>query len=230
MSEDVTITYETLFELFRREKDRQELQKLWDTFVVDVCGFVKEQDKLLSEISDSEKKRAELHLDNVKRVIKELYEKREKKLVSMSLDRTRTRADIFDTSIMLESERELFNSLVGVLNNGRTTCLSQMVCSSKTSVPEVNTNVSTSESTVKKTKEEQSPSESQESSIPKKPVEESNEKPTKMIRFICAVPKFLGPNLEQYGPFEEEDVASLPTKVSDILITKERAEEMKESS
>jgi len=220
MSEDVTVTYETLFELFRREKDRQELQKLWDTFVVDVCEYVKEQDKSLSTIPEPEKKKAELHFDNVKRVIKELYEKREKKIVSMSLDRTRTRADIFDTSIMLENERELFNSLVSVLNNGRTSCLSQMTCPSKPPVPKVNTNVSTPESTVEETKEE----------LAEKSTEESNEKPTKMIRFICAVPKFLGPNLEQYGPFEEEDVASLPTKVSDILITKERAEEMKEGS
>ena len=49
---------------------------------------------------------------------------------------------------------------------------------------------------------------------------------TKMIRFISPVPKFVVEELEVYGPFEEDDVANLPEKVSDLLIQRNRAEKI----
>ena len=51
----------------------------------------------------------------------------------------------------------------------------------------------------------------------------------KLIRFIHAVPKFVGKDLEDYGPFEEEDIANLPAEIADVLIIKGRVEEIKES-
>ena len=48
-----------------------------------------------------------------------------------------------------------------------------------------------------------------------------------LVRFIHAVPKFVGSDLAIYGPFDENDVASLPKDVSEILINKKRAEEVK---
>ncbi len=51
---------------------------------------------------------------------------------------------------------------------------------------------------------------------------------TKLVRFMGYVPKFVGPELEEYGPFEEEDIANLPAEVADVLISKSRAEEIKE--
>jgi len=48
----------------------------------------------------------------------------------------------------------------------------------------------------------------------------------KSVRFIKPVPKFLGSEMETYGPFEENDIASLPSKIANILVKKNRAEEM----
>ena len=47
-----------------------------------------------------------------------------------------------------------------------------------------------------------------------------------MIKFNHAVPKFVGEDLEVYGPFEENDMANLPSKIADVLVSKGRAEEM----
>jgi len=47
------------------------------------------------------------------------------------------------------------------------------------------------------------------------------------VRFLYAVPKFVGKELEEYGPFEEEDIANLPSDIADILIGKGRVEEIK---
>ena len=48
----------------------------------------------------------------------------------------------------------------------------------------------------------------------------------KKVRFISPVPKFIGPELEEYGPFGEMDTADLPSKIADILVSKKRAEEI----
>jgi DNA replication initiation complex subunit (GINS family) len=55
--------------------------------------------------------------------------------------------------------------------------------------------------------------------------EEQND--TKLVRFINAVPRFVGDDLNIYGPYEEQDVANLPQKVVKVLIDKNRAEEIK---
>ena len=49
-----------------------------------------------------------------------------------------------------------------------------------------------------------------------------------MIRFLSPVPKFLGKELETYGPFGEDDVANLPSEIAAILIAKGRVEEIHE--
>jgi DNA replication initiation complex subunit (GINS family) len=40
---DVKITYETLFDLLRREKNRNELQQLDPSFYLDVVSYLKEK-------------------------------------------------------------------------------------------------------------------------------------------------------------------------------------------
>ena len=44
------------------------------------------------------------------------------------------------------------------------------------------------------------------------------------------MPKFAGPELEEYGPFEEEDIANLPTEIAEVLINKSKVEEIKEEN
>ena len=55
----------------------------------------------------------------------------------------------------------------------------------------------------------------------------ADEEKTKLIRILNPLPKFLGTDLKTYGPFEEEDLASLPSKIADLIVEKKRAEEIK---
>jgi hypothetical protein len=50
------------------------------------------------------------------------------------------------------------------------------------------------------------------------------------VRFIHAVPQFYGEDAELYGPFDEEDIACLPREIAELLISKERADEIKEEN
>ena len=205
-NKEITITYETLFELFRREKDREDLQKLEDSFFNDVVGYLSDKNKSLqtdgSQFSIEEKEKTRAQLENIKKIISGIYERREKKIVRMALDKSRIKSNIIDTSSMLKEERMLFDRLFLALDNGRGWILNNLL---EAKMPEF----------VEENKEEVKHEEKKDASGT-----------TKLVRFLRAVPKFVGRELEEYGPFDEEDVASLPFEIANVLINKGRVEEI----
>ncbi|MBW2978339.1 hypothetical protein KY331_05830 [Candidatus Woesearchaeota archaeon] len=209
---EINITYETLHELLRREKNREEIQKLEVGFLNDVADYLKEKIELGLQqrnkkdlFAAEETRKAELQLANIKKILRELYEKREKKILHMAIDASRSTTSLIDTANLLKEEKRIFDELVDLLNKYRKGVLYHLMEGMNPSI-----------------KEEVPKSEPEP-----KPVEEPKEKKvTKLIRFVTAVPKFVGQDLEVYGPFEENDMANLPTKIADVLVGKSRAEEM----
>ena len=49
---------------------------------------------------------------------------------------------------------------------------------------------------------------------------------SRTVRFLQAVPEFVGEDMNTYGPFVPEDIANLPVKVSEVLIKNNRATEL----
>jgi len=45
-----------------------------------------------------------------------------------------------------------------------------------------------------------------------------------LVRFLHAVPKFVGVDMNVYGPYDNHDIANLPSNIAEVLISKERAE------
>ena len=204
----VNISYQVLFELARREKTRDELQKLDDTFFNDVVEYLNEKKQLLTDqkqkldtYSIDEQEKTERQLDNIYRLVRDLYERREKKIIMMALSQSRTKGAITNTATLLSEEREFYDSLVQVFDNFRTKILNSIIQGRKLET------------------------EAPEAAPLENPPEKKAEK-MKMVRFLYPVPKFLGKELEVYGPFEGEDVASLPEDIAEVLITKGRAEEL----
>ena len=120
MPQEVIITYETLFELLQREKERTDLQKLEPTFFNDVIGYIKDKKKIIEAKNDSmfaneERRKTERQLENIYKIIKELYERREKKIISIALDRSRTKSSLIDTTALLKEEKVVFDALTGLL-------------------------------------------------------------------------------------------------------------------
>lgn len=209
--DEVTITYETLFELLRREKERNELQKLDSSFFNNVLRYLKDKHAIITKkqtdlFSVEEKRKTEEQLENVKKIIKELYGKREKKIISMAVDKSRNKSSIVDNSVFLKEEKELFDNVVKILDMSRENVLFNII-------------------------DFKEPAALQGINLEKKEVnaeEEEKKKDTRLVRFLSAVPKFVGRELEEYGPFEEEDIASLPVEIANVLINKKRAEEINE--
>ena len=236
MSEkDINITYETLFDLLRREKSRAELQKLDNSFFEDVNSYIKEKNAILKDqqmkigmSAIAEKEKTEKQIENIKSILKGLFERRQQKIVEMAIIKSRTSSDTTDYSALLKEEREMFDELFELLQNFKKKVLVRLVTApgfmqlrQEKKEPELikPEKLETAEETEGITKIEKKEAE----------IKEEAEEPenTKLIRFIYSVPKFLGHYLEVYGPFEEDDTANLPEEIADILIKKGRAEEIK---
>ena len=133
-NKEVNITYETLFEILRREKDKEELQKLSDSFFNDVIIYLEDKKKALSDVtlqSFGDKKKLEEEFGNIKKILKDLYERREKKIVNLALNISRTKSNLIDTSGLLKEEKELFDSLMKALDNGRECIVNKLLESKK---------------------------------------------------------------------------------------------------
>ena len=210
--QEVVITYETLFELLKRERERTDLQKLEQTFFSDTIIYIKDKKKILEAKNESpfaveEKKKTERQLENIYKILKELYERREKKIIALALDKSRTQSNLIDTTSLLKEEKVVFDAMASLLDTYRESILYSVL----------NEKMPFMASFELKSKEKEDFKAAFEL-----------KRATKLVRFTAHVPKFVGPELEEYGPFEEEDIANLPAEVADVLINKARVEEIKE--
>lgn len=189
------MTYETLFELVMREKGREELQKLDDTIYSDILAYLGQKKELSksSEMADSNEHLMQ-QLRNIRRLIKELYERREKKIINLALIKSRTGSDAMDLSVLLESESMLFLSLVEKLDTTRSDIIGSLITDRPRRAVE-------------------------------KPVEMPKIEQTArcVVKFLSEVPKFIGKELEVYGPFNKDEVQELPKELADLLIAREKA-------
>jgi len=213
MSENINITYDLLFDILRYEKSRDELQALDKDFFTNIVEYLRTKETILLDVHTppSERELTKIQLNNIKKILTELYDKREKKIISLASYKIKTGQDTVNVSALLEDEKILFDSIFLVLSKYRSTILDNILNARPTFAKpigqEINSSVPVRES---KTAE----------------ITDDDSETIKSVLFIKPVPKFLGPELETYGPFEEQDIASLPSKIANILIRKERAEEM----
>jgi len=216
VEKDVNITYETLFDLLRREKTRAELQELDKKFFEDVVGYLNEKNKVLVEqkskidlFSSTEKEKTEKQIENIKKILKETYEKRESKIIDMALNKSRVPSIIVDNSVLLEEETRLFEQLVELMDDHRKGILLRVLEGELPLLEEKKASGAIPEKEPKK-----------EQDIEKRKTEKNN----KIVRFKNAVPSFVGTELEEYGPFEEDEIANLPSEIASLLVEKGRAE------
>src|SRR3989344_9258874 len=124
--DEIRITLETLYDILRNEKKREDLQKLEESFFLDVVSYMREKQALLDTKKESteifaagEKEKLEYELRSIKRILKEIYELREKKIIDIALNKSRTGSDIIDTSAMLREEKEFYQELLDKMNQFR---------------------------------------------------------------------------------------------------------------
>lgn len=215
--ETIKITLESLYDILRNEKKREDLQKLEQTFFTDVVSYLKEKQILLETTQNSEnpfalgeKEKLDYEIRSIQRILKEIYEKREKKIIDIALNRSRTGSDIIDTSSMLIEERIFYEKILDILNIHRRGVLLRLL---KADYPDLSLFPTTI---------------SQKQSLSSTEIEQE-ELPADgkvKIRIIHPVPSFIWKDLKVYGPYDSNDVTEIYAEVAGLLIRKGRAQKM----
>ncbi len=198
---DVIITYETIYETLRREKFRQELQQLEPSFFQDVVKYLREKKSILKSQQEKESifakqeiQKTHKQIENINKILKELFERRETKIIQLALFASKTNSQIQDMSVLLKEEQEMFQRVKAQLDTFRENILGNLLKGIKPKIPK----------------------EKQETPVLKK---EKN----KLIHFTKSVPQFIAEDLQTYGPFEANELANLPERSAQLLIRKNRA-------
>ena len=101
--------YTELFDSAQKEKNNPNLLPLEKDFY-----------NLMHEAAlEKEKNNQSRIAENMRRLIKEIYEKRERKIINMALDKSRTKTFLIDTTALLEEEKEMFESFAVVFDKFR---------------------------------------------------------------------------------------------------------------
>ena len=208
MGDEIAITFETLYDILMREKQRDELLPLDPLFFQNVIIYLQEKKKIWENIGKDddlfrlgERDQIENEIKNIRKVLKDIYERREKKIIDLALNKSRIGQDI-EIPHLLKEEQQFFESLAHILDNYRHGVLFQVLHMKMPQVEEKKMVVE----------------------IEARP---QKQKETMMVRFVHAVPKFVASDLAIYGPFDEDDMANVPKDVGELLVKKKRAEEVK---
>lgn len=202
MEQEVILTYETIYELVRREKSREELQKLDENYLRDVLSYLKEKQRAYDDnlvktdiFSQSERDKLHIQITNIKKLIKDLYDIRERKIINMAINHTRTQAHIMDTAHLVHHEKEIFESMTTVMKRYRQGVLYKILEQREPDVLPVE--------------------------IKAEPIVEI--KTHKTITFLDNIEQFVDEDLNPYGPYTTQQQATLPKALADILIGQGKA-------
>ncbi|MBW3018820.1 hypothetical protein KY329_01370 [Candidatus Woesearchaeota archaeon] len=199
-NKEVIITYETLYEALRKEKTKQELQKLDSTFYNDVLEYLKDKQKTHDDnlskndiFSQSETEKTQVQIANIKKLIKEIYDLRERKIINTALNKSRTKSNIIDTSTLLPEEKAMFDSMTAVLDQYRLGVLQKV----------------------------------QTLRTPDVVIQHTPASPEKKnVKFLDKIDPFADEDLEMWGPYDKNDEAELPSKVAEVLVKQGKAVEI----
>ena len=196
---DDEMSFETLFEVLMREKNREELQRIDQDFFDEALRFINAEQDLVHPSNHVGFQRVR----NLRNMLSELYSRREQKVVRLALMTARGSGGQVDRAAMLDHEKELFTEMSQALEQTRNRRLQGKPRPPRPKPVEVED-------------EEDEPLEE------KKP-EKSTISQKVTVVFTKGVGKFMGEELEPYGPFEEGDSAKLPRSIAEILVQKGEA-------
>jgi len=200
---DVVITYEILYEILRKEKYRAELQKVEENFYASVIKYLQEKSAILesqakksSVFASTELEKTQTQLRNVIKILKELYEKRESKIVQFALFASRSQ-NLQDTSTMLPEEYAFYCGLKETFDSYRQGIITNLL---ENKMPEIKL-------------------------VEQKDLKTEEKTDSKLVLVLNDVPEFVGPDLNNYGPYKAGETQELPPMVAGMLISTGQAKD-----
>jgi hypothetical protein len=212
-SKEVVLTYETLYEFLRKEKSREELQKLDESFLKDTLNYSREKQQAYDDnltkndiFSQSERDKLHIQISNIRKILKDLYDIRERKIVNMAINRSRTNTQVIDTGNLHSQEQAMFGSLHAVLSQYRTGILHRMLELREPDVLPLVLPLPTDE--------------------PKEEIPAPLPHGIKKIKCLDNIEQIFDEEFTPYGPFQLEQEIELPGILADILVSQGKAIEL----
>jgi hypothetical protein len=231
-----TFNYEDIYEILRNEKFASDLQELSKEDLRKIKVYFKEkikstegQNQSTNLFASHNRAKSQLEVDNATRVVKDLLEQRERKLLNRAVFNSRIDNSMRDTSNMLEIEEELYDQLVFVLKRFRQGFLATIDNDGNYPSQVIQPLKLRKDINVKKFMEDGKESVEKEfrEAIDKK-VKEFEKPKISLVEFTINsdTPEFFGPNMNKYGPYKEGEKVNLPKEIIKILELQEDSKEV----
>ena len=222
-----TFNYEDIYEISRNEKFSAELQELTKEDLRKIKEYFKEKEKATQGQNQStnlfathNRAKVQIEIGNASRVVKDLLERRERKLINRAVFNSRIDHSIRDTSNMLEIEEELYDQLIFVMKRFRKG-FTATIDNEGNYPSKIMQKLKLREDINIKThfKEGQKTAKKELKEAINAQVEKNKEATTTLEEYTITsdTPEFYGPNMNKYGPFKAGDKVKLPPKVIEIL-------------
>lgn len=231
MADEEVFTYDDLYEILRQELSTKDLQPLETETIKKIKKYLDSKEELLSKSKSTkflkEKRKLLDEIENARQILSKVYQKRIKKIITRAIFTIRSESGARDTSNMLPFEEEVYNKLIKNLEKSKEKFFST-VEEGKTEGSKPKSEKTKKEKKKEKKDKKKSKEKKEESKeLKSKEKKESEKTKTKEIRMLEDIPELTGPNLKNYGPYKEGEVAELPAELAVLIINKGKARELK---
>ncbi len=129
--ETSTITYEALYNLVRNEKTNDAIQEIHPDTYKQIVKYLTTKIRIYKKAkkngNDNEIERIKTQITSARKLIKDFYERRERKILQLAINKSRTKSDLVDDSALLEDEKMLFEEGTNILDKYRKNILLNLV-------------------------------------------------------------------------------------------------------
>lgn len=213
---DGVITYETFRKFQRQEKENDALQRLPDNFY-DLCKeWIRRKENLYEKGRDPSMLR---EIENVMLIIKDIMERRERKLLTLALHHSRGNAAPLN---LLPSERNCFDVLVAELERMRRQNLEMIRDAVRTQEGQAGEKPNAVKKIIETTAHSDDKQEVRDASVPGT-LQKDLQKEYMKITMLGPLERFVGTDGNVYGPVNAGDVLVVPADLARFLLGRKLA-------
>ncbi|RLI97415.1 MAG: hypothetical protein DRO96_00675 [Candidatus Aenigmatarchaeota archaeon] len=185
----MVLTFEKIRDIHRAEKESRKLEKLPDNIMKEAADYIERKQHIKEKTSTDV-----YELENIKNIIKDLFEIRERKILNLALYSVRTGLPVEN---LTKEEEKLFYSLVNILKTFREEFLDKLGNPAAMVRMESNGDISKKNGSNDKS--------------------EKQKTKKRQIRVVQDIPEFVGTDLKSYS-LKKNDIISLDEKIENLLI------------
>ncbi|MEM5879414.1 MAG: hypothetical protein QXU74_02900 [Candidatus Aenigmatarchaeota archaeon] len=120
MAEEM-ITFELIRKIQREEERSPKLSKLPENFYSNVKNYLQQKRKILEKMED---RKASIELKNIERLVEDIFNRRERKIVTQAINSARIGLTIEN---LTDEERDFFNRVKEIIKERREKVLKELV-------------------------------------------------------------------------------------------------------